>query len=135
MSTTTTPATAKPSDSVDKAKKSLEVDGQPFPVVRQHVLLRNGTTVAIDDYEPAIHGKQVEESDDQYLMRIGSAPNGRPSSNIPMTTIPNLQSADAQKLFDSSRASAAQPITPAIAPAVVGSPVVTEESKAAEEKK
>jgi hypothetical protein len=94
-------------------------------VERQNVLLRNGTTVAIDDYDPDVHGPSVEETDDEYRMRMKSQPTGRPGGTMHApTTIPNLQT------FDSTlvpNLAAAPPTPPPVV--LAGSPVMTTEEK------
>lgn len=66
-------------------------------IERQHVLLKNGTTVAIDDYDEKIHGKAQEENDDQYMSRINARPSGQPVAGVtPRTTIPNLRTYDSK---------------------------------------
>jgi hypothetical protein len=104
--------------------------GDDVDIERTNVLLKNGTTVNIDDYDPTVHGKSVEESDDEYKSRMMSAPSGRPiTAAAPRTTIGNLDT------FDTTQAAAATPIpapVPVVAAKPVGSPVATaatEESK------
>jgi len=94
-------------------------------LARTHVLLRNGTTVAKDDYDEKVHGKEQIETDDQYRMRVTGRPSGQPiPSSFPRTTIPGLQTVEPED---------AAPKTPAVqAPAPVaaaslGKPVATAE--------
>jgi hypothetical protein len=90
-------------------------------VVRQNVLLRNGTTVNADDYDEDVHGPSIEESDDEYLARMRSYPTGREIGRATMpTTIPNLQT------FDSTQVPDLTPPVVTTPPAVVaGQPVLT----------
>lgn len=95
-------------------------------VVRSHVLLRNGTTVAIDDYDEKVHGKKVEETDDQYNARLAARPSGiAPGMMHPRTTLANLHT------YDSTQVPAAVAVVPAPLPAVsplaTGMPVATTE--------
>jgi hypothetical protein len=66
------------------------------PVERTNVLLYNGTTVNINDYNEDVHGPSVDESDDEYRMRMASMPSGRALGTLyPTTTLPNLHTFDA----------------------------------------
>jgi len=90
-------------------------------ITRTNVLLRNGTTVAIDDYEEEVHGKSVEESDEDYRRRMMSQPSGRPMGALAMpTTVANLHTFDSTEL-----PLATPPVVQPVLSIVQGMPVQT----------
>lgn len=94
------------------------------PVARTNVLLRNGTTVAIDDYDEKVHGKKVEETDEAYRHRMSLQPSGRtPGLLHPRTTLPNLHTFDSTQVPVTPVAPVIPP-TPAIPASVAGLPVL-----------
>lgn len=106
----------------DKSKQGAE------SVERTHYLLKNGTTVAIDDYDEKIHGKKVEETDEQYRARIEErARYGRTAGSPmhPRTTIQNLHTYDSTQV--QQPAAVAQPFPALGGPQVEPKAVATED--------
>jgi hypothetical protein len=62
-------------------------------IARTHVALRNGMgTVSTDEYDERIHGRALEETDDQYRARVEGRFRAIPAPPVyPPTSIPNLQ--------------------------------------------
>lgn len=80
------------------AARRAAADEEQQDVVRQNYLLKNGTTISVDDYDEDTHDI-VEESDEEYLRRLASAPNARPSGLVhARTTIPNLHTYDSTQV-------------------------------------
>jgi hypothetical protein len=81
-----------------KRNRSAEDAEEQQEVVRQNYLLKNGTTVSVDDYDEDKHDI-VDETDEEYTRRIHSAPNARmPGPMHPRTTIANLHTYDSTQV-------------------------------------
>lgn len=94
---------------------------EDMDIVRQNVLLKNGTTVAIDDYNEDVHGPSVQETDDEYRMRMMAQPSGRPGGTAHMpTTLPNLATFNSALLPQLQQPSLTPPPT-----VIAGQPVAT----------
>ncbi len=121
----TVPVDNRPTTSAVLPRVHNPVYDEDQQIVRTNVLLRNETTVNINEYDPDIHGPMIEETDDEYKRRMSSAPSGRMMGAVhPRTTIPNLHS------FDSTQISAPPPVVPlpqTIDPLQAGMPVVMSE--------
>jgi hypothetical protein len=90
-------------DMAKRRKRSSE-DAADQEVVRHNYLLKNGTTISADDYDEYNEDdpnrpKIVEETDEEYLRRLASAPSGRPGTPMhPRTTIANLHTYDSTQV-------------------------------------
>lgn len=97
-----------------KRNRSTEDAEEQQEVVRQNYLLKNGTTVSVDDYDETKHDI-VDESDEEYLRRIQSAPNARPAGPMhPRTTIANLHTYDSTQVKQEQAPVHTPPISGAI---------------------
>jgi hypothetical protein len=97
-------------------------DNEDEPLERTNVLLRNGTTVSIAEYDEEVHGPAIEETDDDYRTRMKSQPSGRLTTGFhARTTIPNLHT------FDSTQVAAeiALPVLPPVIATFPSKAVVT----------
>lgn len=90
-------------------KPGVAGDGK---IVRTHVALKSGNgTVSLEDYDEKVHGKALQETDEQYLARVNSRFNGvAAAAAYPPTTINNLQTIDSAKVV----AATAPPLPPPV---------------------
>lgn len=115
-----------------RSASAKEGDVVVWGTVRQNVLLKSGNgTVAIEDYDEKIHGKAVEETDEQYAARINARKLGA-SAPHPLTSLPNLATFDTAALTPP----VALPAVPTVAQPVATqrvAPETAEQTKAREE--